>query len=166
VSRPSQPNLAVIASNEQACVGTNQFALALLPSGFVQFRGLNVPCSAPGPRPDAVDGNGYSSAITSANTISNGLWHHVALVRQGTTISLYVDGVLSSQYGPTNGVASQNSGVPLRVGARLSSCGGAAVSDGFNGMILFGYSATAFSAAQISSIASLQQGLPIAVGAN
>jgi hypothetical protein len=36
--------------------------------------------------------------INSTNSINDGLWHHFALTRQGATMSLYLDGLLNTNY--------------------------------------------------------------------
>ncbi len=49
----------------------------LVGSGKIEFR---PPSSAP--------------AITSSNTVNNNQWHHIAVTRSGTTVNIYIDGVL------------------------------------------------------------------------
>jgi hypothetical protein len=59
---------------------------------------------------------GAQQAAIGATTVSPGVWHHVAAVYDGTTIKLYLDGVLDgsvvSSFAPTDGSAS------LKIGAR------------------------------------------------
>ncbi|HVE60143.1 MAG TPA: LamG-like jellyroll fold domain-containing protein [Pyrinomonadaceae bacterium] len=59
---------------------------------------------------------GAQQPAVGATTVSTGEWHHVAAVYDGTTIKIYLDGVLdgsvNSGFAPTNGSAS------LKIGAR------------------------------------------------
>ena len=59
---------------------------------------------------------GAQQPALGTTTVSTGDWHHVAAVYDGTTIKLYLDGVLdgsvNSSFAPTNGSAS------LKIGAR------------------------------------------------
>jgi hypothetical protein len=54
-------------------------------------------------------GNNYVDVI-SAHAVNNGAFHHVAMVRQGASLSLYVDGVLDGSSVGTGVAAISNSG--------------------------------------------------------
>jgi uncharacterized repeat protein (TIGR01451 family) len=54
--------------------------------------------------------------IVSNRTINDGLFHQVSIVRSGTTVSLYIDGILDSQ-GQSAGVTNLNSTNPLIIAA-------------------------------------------------
>jgi hypothetical protein len=60
--------------------------------------------------------NGAQQPASGATTVTTGVWHHVAAVYDGTTIKIYLDGVLdgsvTANYAPTNGASS------LKIGAR------------------------------------------------
>jgi hypothetical protein len=57
-----------------------------------------------------------STVIVSSNTINDGLFHHVALVRQGETISFYIDGSLDSSNMITGGILNLNNSAVFRAG--------------------------------------------------
>ena len=40
----------------------------------------------------------YNGGLTNGPAIVTGVWHHFALVRSGTTISLYIDGASALSY--------------------------------------------------------------------
>ncbi|ETW94273.1 MAG: hypothetical protein ETSY1_35570 [Candidatus Entotheonella factor] len=66
------------------------------------------------------DGNGtnfigVSSQVTGLN---DGDWHHIAVVRRGNSLELYVDGV-SSNRGSANGVANIANGNAFKLGRSL-----------------------------------------------
>ena len=56
-------------------------------------------------------------------SVANGAWHHVAMVRSGTTVKFYIDGALDATV-TTSGVANINNAYPLFVGARGTGSGG------------------------------------------
>ena len=59
---------------------------------------------------------GALHGVTGATTVSTGVWHHVAAVYDGTSIKVYLDGILdgsaAANFIPTDGAAS------LKIGAR------------------------------------------------
>src|SRR5207253_1096558 len=55
-------------------------------------------------------------ALTSTGVVNDGAFHHVALVRSGTTLSLYLDGALDSS-AASAGVTNLTSTRPLVAGA-------------------------------------------------
>ena len=63
-----------------ASSGGQFFSARLLGSGQVSFE------------VDDNTGGNYTGAASSA-TVNDGAWHHIAYVRQGATITIYVDGV-------------------------------------------------------------------------
>ncbi len=71
---------------------------------------------------------GAQSGVIGATTVTTGVWHHVAAVYDGTTLKVYLDGVLDgsvpANFAPTNGAAS------LKIGAR-----GDDAATRFNGLI-------------------------------
>ena len=60
-------------------------------------------------------GTNYIPADSSITGLNDGNWHHVAAVRQGTSLKLYVDGKLSGQ-GNGSGVANIANGNPFKLG--------------------------------------------------
>jgi len=63
------------------------------------------------------DGNGanYIGVEASTTGLNDGNWHHVAAVRQGTSLKLYIDGKLSGQ-GASGGVANIANGNSFKLG--------------------------------------------------
>jgi hypothetical protein len=59
------------------------------------------------------------NSFTGQTPLNDGAWHHVALVRQGPTASMYIDGVLDTSQ-TINGVTTLHNIVPLRAG--MSAC--------------------------------------------
>jgi sialidase-1 len=88
--------------------GTSFWGFRLQPSGRVLFEAQNTAGA------DVID-------LDSTTAVNDGAWHRVAVTRQGTTASLYVDGQL--QAAATTATTSDISeGTPMRAG--VSSCDG------------------------------------------
>ncbi len=82
----------------------------------------------------ALNGGGYSPGIFSVfifgatsdwaranNTnVADGNWHHVAVIRDGTSLRLFVDGVLKNQYGINGGNFTTGTS-PVTIGYRASA---------------------------------------------
>ena len=94
LARQASPPLryAVLASKDIGREGAHPFRLELYDTGFVGFVGLGIPRGKPGPRPDAVDSDGYSTALTSRRKLELSAWTHIAVTRCGTAFTLYIDG--------------------------------------------------------------------------
>ncbi len=60
-------------------------------------------------------GNFNYTTFTSVSSVVDGQWHHIALSRNGTLISLYIDGVLENSANPSF-VADLNNTAVLRLG--------------------------------------------------
>ena len=95
-------------------------------------------------------------AFTGATTINDGSWHHLAIVRQGATITGYVDGVLDAtdtQASPTRtGIDTNQS---PSIGALFYPDNGSALSDFFSGQLdELRFWADARTATEIASYAS------------
>ena len=73
-----------------------------------------------------------NQVITGSTVLSPNTWYHIAFVRNGTTGTLYIDGVADSttQYMGSNSI--RNTTVPFRIGANLDM---SATSQEFNGLI-------------------------------
>ena len=94
--------------------------------------------------------------FTGATTINDGSWHHLAIVRQGATITGYVDGVLDAtdtQASPTRtGIDTNQS---PSIGALFYPDNGSALSDFFSGQLdELRFWADARTATEIASYAS------------
>jgi hypothetical protein len=76
-------------------------------SGFINFE-VDQDASA----------TNYGVIVATAN-VNDGNWHHVTCVRQGTSLSIYIDGALSGS-GSTAGVTDISNPADLQVG--LSPC--------------------------------------------
>lgn len=87
-------------------VGANDWFVHLRGDGRVRF----------------VIGPGGDPSAVSSVAVNDGLFHHVAWVRQGTTISVYIDGVLSGQNSISAG-ADVSSGYRLSIGAEVQDFG-------------------------------------------
>src|SRR6185437_3155462 len=59
------------------------------------------------------NGSGYFQALTGPTAASDGRWHHVAAVRQGAGLQVYVDGL------PVSATTSGNAAPPLDIGDSL-----------------------------------------------
>lgn len=84
--------------------GNGGFLLVLRPDGSVKLATDN--------------GFGYSQGTTGPTGASDGRWHHVAGVRQGATISIYVDGlaVVTTVSGNAAPPLDIGNGLPLSLG--------------------------------------------------
>ena len=58
--------------------------------------------------------------VTSTSTFNDDLWHHVAFVKNGSTLSLYVDGVLEATNTDNTSGTTVNAS-PLTIGARTTT---------------------------------------------
>ena len=67
------------------------------------------------------DGNGtnYTHVESTIVNLNDGRWHHVAAVRGGPSLALYVDGMWAGE-NAAKGVANINNGNPFRLGASLA----------------------------------------------
>ena len=63
--------------------------------------------------------SGYLNNTGTNNTLANGNWHHIAFVRQGTTLRFYVDGVLDLSV-----FSNQNFNNPAKITLGNIVCGG------------------------------------------
>jgi hypothetical protein len=70
------------------------------------------------------------STITSSTVPTTNTWHHAAIVRSGSTFTLYYDGS-SIASGTISGALMSATSVPLIVGAQQSATGGSASFTGF-----------------------------------
>ena len=64
------------------------------------------------------NGTNYIAVQSQATGLNDGKWHHIAVVRNGTLLKLYIDGV-SSGNGSAQGVANINNGNPFKLGRSL-----------------------------------------------
>lgn len=64
------------------------------------------------------DGKNYVGVTSDVGGLNDGNWHHIAVVRQRQTLSLYVDGKLAGSASAT-GVAAIGNGNPLKLGRSL-----------------------------------------------
>lgn len=82
-----------------------------------------------------VDAAGVTSIVLSSSTatVNDGAAHHVAATYDGTTILLYVDGVLSATTTATGGVRQPTSATKFGIGANHSTGSGSAAE--FNGVL-------------------------------
>lgn len=64
------------------------------------------------------------SAFSPVQTITDTKWHHVAAVGDGTNVTFYVDGVMSSGSGTMSGFSASNATNQLEIGSIQNSVGG------------------------------------------
>ena len=76
------------------------------------------------------DAGTLTQVRNTTTTINNGLWHHIGFTKRGTSITLYIDGVIAAS-GTLSGTDTfTNSGISCRIGADI-----AAASNDFEGDI-------------------------------
>lgn len=63
--------------------------------------------------------NYYYSAESNTIGLNDGAWHHVAAVREGTYLNVYIDGAFDVQ-GTSPGVANLNGDNPFKLGKSYS----------------------------------------------
>jgi hypothetical protein len=132
-------NLADILGNRQQGSQGDFFSVRLSKTGIVVVE----LCDTSG------NGNDYVETQSANSGLNNGEAHHVAVVRYGTDVLLYIDGVLSSQ--GTSGNPTDVTGVyPFKLGKSYS--GFSPINISFDDLRI--YYGTALSAAQVSSIYS------------
>jgi hypothetical protein len=61
-----------------------------------------------------LDSGSQGNAFDTTSSLIDGTWHHVALVKSGTTVTLYADG--TAENSQTVSGASQHNGLPLLIG--------------------------------------------------
>ncbi len=100
--KPTPPNRWRALLNKRAgCGGVSYWAIRLLPEGL-----LSAELAAAG---------ADSYEIISTTPVNDGNWHHVALVRQGATATLYIDGQARGSVN-TKSVLDITNAAPLRIG--------------------------------------------------
>lgn len=75
---------------------------------------------------DVFYNNGYIQAFNGEIKVAQpaaGTWHHVAVVKDGTTLTVYVNGHSRSIIAPIGNSTLSNGSLPLFVGARVNSSG-------------------------------------------
>jgi hypothetical protein len=100
------------AAIDQYCYVLAQAAPSGADSSVSWFIGLNANESIRG---GIVMGSKYYTATTAVNTYAANTWYHLALVRNGNVISLYVNGVASATITAT-GVTANNSAYKAALG--------------------------------------------------
>lgn len=77
------------------------------------------------------DDAGHSAFAASTQSITDGRWHHVAVVRDlvGSQLSVYIDGVLDGTAGTSAVTGSFDSNSPLRIGANIGGTGVAIIDE-------------------------------------
>lgn len=63
-------------------------------------------------------GTNYIGVNSQATGLHDGKWHHIAVVRQGTSLKLYIDGAMSAS-GSASGVANIANNNPFKIGRSL-----------------------------------------------
>jgi hypothetical protein len=130
-------NLADILGNRQQGSQGNFFSVRLSKQGIVVVE----LCDTSG------NGNDYVSTQSANSGLNDGNAHHVAAVRNGTQVTLYIDGVQSSQ--GSSGNPTNITGVyPFKLGKSYS--GFSPIDITFNDLRI--YYGTALSAGQVSAI--------------
>ena len=73
-------------------------------------------------------GTNATQPTYSGNTINDGQWHHLAIVKSGTSLHMYVDGSLSGTL--TNVQSNFASNIAVRIGSYTSGSGSSRMFDG------------------------------------
>jgi subtilisin-like proprotein convertase family protein len=82
--------------------------------------------------------SGYLNNTGTNNTLANGSWHHIAFVRQGTTLRFYVDGILDLSV-----FSNQNFNNPAKITLGNIVCGGQNFSGSMDEIRIWNISRTA-----------------------
>jgi hypothetical protein len=61
----------------------------------------------------------YTNQLETTSVVSNSVWHHVALVSNGITFSIYVDGVKASSNQAVGAISTTN--VSARIGRSINA---------------------------------------------
>ena len=98
---------ADLVGNRAASGHGNFFAVRLTNDGYVSAE-----------VDEDARGTNYIGLRSVQRGLNDGNWHHVAAVRSGRTLTLYIDGVSSSS-GSANGVANINNKIVFKIGRSL-----------------------------------------------
>ena len=79
----------------------------------------------------SVDDSGYRNDIAGTTTVTDGAWHHVVGVKQGTTYSIYVDGQMENSGTDGRVLTSTDN---FHVGHLLAGRSGRRIADTLNGI--------------------------------
>jgi hypothetical protein len=89
-----------LVNKRSLCSHTNFWDLRIMPTGKIQVE---------------LDQSGtFYQAYTSVTSVDDGYWHYVALVRNGASSTLYIDGQIRGS--GTSGIANISSTAPILVG--------------------------------------------------
>ncbi|MBI2361462.1 MAG: LamG domain-containing protein, partial [Deltaproteobacteria bacterium] len=121
-SGPVGPNIAIegILGKRPVCADTNFWDIRLLRQGQIEVE-LDQDSA----------GTNYIN-FGGTKSVNDGNFHHVAIVRSGTRVSLYIDGVLDSS-GTTSGVTNIGNSASLEAGK--STCTGVDGTEFFTGLL-------------------------------
>ncbi len=106
---PGGSGTLIARKSSQGGPGNGGFLLVLRPDGTLKLA--------------TDDGTGFFQVVTSATTAADGSWHFVAAVRQGTGLSVLVDGqpVAGQTSGTRPPPLNVNSGEPLTIATTLQT---------------------------------------------
>lgn len=103
--QPADAGTIISRKSTEGMAGNGGFLLVLKPDGSIKFATDN--------------GTGFFEADSAATSVLDGQWHHVAAVRQGAVLAIYLDGsmVPSATRGNATPPLNVNSSMRLLIGA-------------------------------------------------
>ncbi|MEL6557223.1 MAG: LamG-like jellyroll fold domain-containing protein [Bacteroidota bacterium] len=122
VNIPSSADLSeapVIAMNGATGTGQSRYIVAVDPTGQVFF--------------EVSDGSVDTTITTTGNAVNDDSWHHIAVVREGATGRIYIDGLLAEE--ETVSAGSFDDSENFIIGARNENEGGIADAGFFEGTL-------------------------------
>lgn len=88
---PTEHTDCVLMGYDRCSDGEEQTRLQMVRDGHVIFVGFGVVNIPPATRPAHPDTNGYGSPLTSTTPLPLGKYTHVAVTRQGATVTLWIN---------------------------------------------------------------------------
>jgi len=134
--KPKHCQYGMIFSKDRSCVSQYQFRFEFHFDRRIAVAGIGAASRAPQyvKSSDSVDPNGWASTCqTDVGGIPLNTWTHVTLLRNGTEISIYLNGKLNCT--EKCSIVDHNNQLPVRVGSRFPRGDGSSAENPFQGEI-------------------------------